>query len=73
MEAFQGYYFSTYRSLKLTRDAKGVLVAELHSNGGPCTFTARSRQINAGASVNRPPGKENQHEGYGEHFVHPRI
>jgi enoyl-CoA hydratase/carnithine racemase len=34
-------YFSEYRSLKLTRDDKGVLVAEFHSNGGPFTFTAR--------------------------------
>ena len=33
-------YFSSYRSLKLTRDANGVLVAEFHSNGGPFTFTA---------------------------------
>jgi enoyl-CoA hydratase/carnithine racemase len=30
-----------YRSLKLTRDCKGVLVAEFHSNGGPFTFTAQ--------------------------------
>src|SRR4029077_16827254 len=28
------------RSLKLTRDAGGVLVAEFHTNGGPFTFTA---------------------------------
>jgi enoyl-CoA hydratase/carnithine racemase len=34
-------YFDAYRSLKLTRDAKGVLVAEFHSNGGPFTFTAQ--------------------------------
>ena len=33
-------YLSSYRSLKLSRDAKGVLVAEFHSNGGPLTFTA---------------------------------
>ena len=33
-------YFDAYRSLKLTRDANGVLVAEFHSNGGPFTFTA---------------------------------
>jgi enoyl-CoA hydratase/carnithine racemase len=29
------------RSLKLTRDASGVLVVEFHSNGGPFTFTAQ--------------------------------
>src|SRR5271167_4070123 len=35
-------YFAAYRSLKLTRDANGVLVAEFHSNGGPLTFTAQA-------------------------------
>src|ERR1700716_873144 len=34
-------YFAAYRSLKLTRDADGVLVAEFHSKGGPFTFTAQ--------------------------------
>src|SRR5260221_4636828 len=34
-------YLAAYRSLKLTRDAGGVLVAEFHSNGGPFTFTAQ--------------------------------
>ncbi len=34
-------YFAAYRSLKLTRDAHGVLIAEFHSNGGPFTFTAQ--------------------------------
>ena len=33
-------YFTAYRSLKLTRDAQGVLVVEFHSNGGQLTFTA---------------------------------
>jgi len=28
-------YFAAYRSLKLTRDSEGVLVAEFHSNGDP--------------------------------------
>src|SRR4030081_1203877 len=35
----QDDYLSAYRSLKLTRDSKGVLVAEFHSNNGPFTFT----------------------------------
>jgi enoyl-CoA hydratase/carnithine racemase len=35
-------YFSVYHNLKLTRDDKGVLVAEFHSNGGPCVMTAQS-------------------------------
>ena len=41
MQTTQPAYFSQYRSLKLTRDDKGVLVAEFHSNGGPFTFTAQ--------------------------------
>src|SRR5260370_11013669 len=34
-------YFAAYRSLKLTRDADGVLVAEFHSKGAPFRFTAQ--------------------------------
>src|ERR1700746_587993 len=41
MQALQANYFGSYRSLKLTRDADGVLVAEFHTNGGPFTFTAQ--------------------------------
>ncbi len=41
MQELKNDYFAAYRSLKLTRDAHGVLVAELHSNGGPFTFTAK--------------------------------
>lgn len=37
----QENYFTDYRSLKLTRDADGVLIAEFHTNGGPFTFTAQ--------------------------------
>jgi enoyl-CoA hydratase/carnithine racemase len=37
----QENYFADYRSLKLTRDADGVLVAEFHTNGGSFTFTAQ--------------------------------
>jgi enoyl-CoA hydratase/carnithine racemase len=36
-----GNYFDAYRSLKLTRDTGGVLLAEFHTNGGPFTFTAQ--------------------------------
>jgi enoyl-CoA hydratase/carnithine racemase len=35
-------YFTAYRSLKLTRDAEGVLVVQFHSDGGPLTFTAQA-------------------------------
>jgi hypothetical protein len=34
-------YLNAYRSLKLTRDAGGVPVAQFHTDGGPITFTAR--------------------------------
>ena len=37
----QDDYFGAYRSLKLTRDASGVLVVEFHSKDGPFTFTAQ--------------------------------
>jgi hypothetical protein len=38
----QSDYFNAYHNLKLTRDDKGVLVAEFHTNGGPCIMTAQS-------------------------------
>lgn len=41
MKATQPDYFTTYRSLKLSRDAQGVLVVEFHTKGGPLTFTAQ--------------------------------
>lgn len=37
----QADYWNAYRSLKLTRDGSGVLVAEFHSQGGSFTFTAQ--------------------------------
>src|SRR5205809_5405589 len=37
----QADYLAAYRSLKLTRDASGVLAVEFHSKGGPFTFTAQ--------------------------------
>src|ERR1700690_3948672 len=37
----QNNYFADYNNLKLTRDDKGVLVAEFHSNGGPCIMNAQ--------------------------------
>ena len=41
MQTLPDDYFNAYRSLKLTRDAEGVLVAQFHTNGGPFTFTAQ--------------------------------
>jgi len=42
LEVSQPNYFTAYRSLKLTRDAQGVLVAEFHNNGGPLIMTAKA-------------------------------
>src|SRR4030081_3807705 len=39
----QNDYLGAYRSLKLTRDADGVLVVEFHSKGGPFRFAAQDR------------------------------
>jgi enoyl-CoA hydratase/carnithine racemase len=41
MNALKANYFDAYRSLKLTRDATGVLVVEFHSKGGSFTFAAQ--------------------------------
>ena len=42
MQRLQDDYLAAYRSLKLTRDSEGVLVAEFQSNDGPFTFTAQA-------------------------------
>ena len=42
MQAIRDDYLTAYRSLKLTRDGNGVLVAEFHSSGGPFIMTAQS-------------------------------
>src|SRR5438477_11537207 len=41
MQRLQDDYLVAYRSLKMTRDANGVLVVEFNSNGGPFTFSAQ--------------------------------
>jgi hypothetical protein len=41
MQTLQADYFDTYRNLKLSRDDKGVLVAEFHSDGGQFIMTAQ--------------------------------
>src|ERR1700722_2090655 len=38
----QSNYLSDYHNLKLTRDDRGVLVAEFHDNGGPFIMTAKA-------------------------------
>jgi enoyl-CoA hydratase/carnithine racemase len=34
--------FNAYRHLKLARDAQGVLLVQMHDNGGPLMFTAKA-------------------------------
>jgi hypothetical protein len=41
MPTLQADYFAAYRNLKLSRDDKGVLVAEFHSDGGPYIMNAQ--------------------------------
>lgn len=41
MPLSQPGYFSAFRSLNLSRDPQGILVASFHTNGGPFTFTAQ--------------------------------
>jgi enoyl-CoA hydratase/carnithine racemase len=41
MQTLQADYFGTYRHLRLSRDAKGVLLAEFHSDGGPYIMNAQ--------------------------------
>jgi enoyl-CoA hydratase/carnithine racemase len=42
METTEDNYFSAYHHLKLTRDAQGVLLVQMHDNGGPLMFTAKA-------------------------------
>jgi enoyl-CoA hydratase/carnithine racemase len=42
MNATQPAYFTAYRSLRLSRDALGVLVVEFHSKGGPFIMSAQA-------------------------------
>ena len=42
MQTLQADYFAAYRHLKLSRDAKGVLIAEFHNDGGPFIMNAQA-------------------------------
>src|SRR4051794_16737651 len=41
MQTLRDDYLNAYRSLKLTRDAEGILVVQFHTNGGPFIFSAQ--------------------------------
>jgi len=38
----QADYFAAYRHLKLSRDDRGVLIAEFHNNGGAFIMNAQA-------------------------------
>ena len=42
MRTLQADYFAAYRNLNLSRDDKGVLVAEFHSDGSPFIMNAQA-------------------------------
>ena len=42
MATSRNSYFDDYRNVKFARDEDGVLVVQLHSNGGPLTFSAEA-------------------------------
>lgn len=42
MQTRQADYFTAYHNVKLTRDANGVLIVQLHSNDGACIMTAQT-------------------------------
>ena len=42
MQTIQADYFTAYRIVKLTRDANGVLVVQLHTDRRPCVMTAHT-------------------------------
>src|ERR1700758_3884107 len=42
MQPQQADYFTAYHYVKLTRDANGVLIVQLHNNGGPFVMTAHA-------------------------------
>jgi enoyl-CoA hydratase/carnithine racemase len=42
VHTLQDDYLTAYSNLKLTRDAKGILVVQFHTNGGPFIMTAQA-------------------------------
>ena len=42
MQPLQANYFTAYQTVKLTRDAKGVLIVQLHTDGGPLIMSAHA-------------------------------
>jgi len=42
MPTLQADYLTAYQNVKLTRDANGVLIVQLHNNGGPLIMSAQA-------------------------------
>jgi enoyl-CoA hydratase/carnithine racemase len=53
-------YFSTYAHLRMNRDADGVLLVELHTNGGPIMFDATDHEqfVDAFYEIGRDRGNK---------------
>ena len=53
-------YFDHYAHLRLSRDASGILLAEMHSDGGPITFDANDHQhfVDAFYEIGRDRGNK---------------
>ena len=49
-----------YRSLKVTRDGEGVLVAQFHTKGGPFMFPRRIRPSSSTLSTASAPDRANK-------------
>jgi hypothetical protein len=66
-------YFTNYRNLKLSRDAKGVLIAEFHSDGGPYIMNAQGHTefVDAFHRIGQDRAKQDCHHdrrGWGFHW-----
>jgi enoyl-CoA hydratase/carnithine racemase len=60
LKAIQAAYFTAYRSLRLSRDAEGVLLVEFHTKGGPLTFTEQDHTDFVGAFYRISQDRENK-------------
>src|ERR1700723_3022171 len=72
MQTPQADYFAAYRNLKLTRDDKGVLVAEFHSDGGSFIMGAQGHTEFVDAFHRIGQDRENKiviMTGAGGHFI----
>jgi hypothetical protein len=70
----QDDYSAAYRSLKLTRDAGGVLVVEFHNKGAPFRFTAQGYTELVDAFYGIAQDRENKiviPTGVGGEFIRP--